>query len=110
MHHFLVVLMMGLGEKGEFDAHVLDSLFVDEMEPLCHLIRGATLFLSADGDGGAVLIRPRNHHHAVPLQALITVEDVWRQQRAGQVAQMYDAIGIGPRHSDEYLGHLNHLK
>jgi len=52
-------------------------------------------------DGRAVSVAPRHHQHPVAPEPVVAGEDVGRQVRARDVAQVQRAVGVGPCHGDE---------
>ena len=65
------------------------------------LLRRAALVVGADGDRRAVLVAAGHHQHVVARHAVIAREDVGRQIRAGDVAEVQRAVRVRPRDGDE---------
>ncbi|MEY3073184.1 MAG: hypothetical protein RLZZ353_1380, partial [Actinomycetota bacterium] len=71
------------------------------MEAVDDLAGRDALLLGAYRDGGAVAVRARHHQDPVAGDAVVAGEDVGRQVRAGEVAEMQRTVGVGPGDGDE---------
>ena len=104
--HVPVVLRIGVGVQVEGQAEAQEALDEAAVVALDHLGRADALLVGAQGDGGAVGVRAGDHQHLVARQAMIAREDIGRQIRARQVADVAVAGRIGPGDADvDILGH-----
>ena len=71
------------------------------MKALVDFQRGGLFGVGAHGDGRAVRIRAGNHQHLAAAQALVAGEDIRRQIRTGQVADVDFGIGVRPGNSNK---------
>ena len=62
-----------------------------------HVLWRDALLAGPDGDGHSVLVAAADEYHLALLQSEVTHVDVCRHVDAGQVANMYAAVGIGQR-------------
>ena len=101
MDDLLVVGCAGRREQVERDAELAPVAQELRVKLLDDLLRGARLVLGADGNGRAVLVAAGDHQHVVPGHTVVTREDVGREVRACDMAEVQRAVRVGPRDSDE---------
>lgn len=107
MYDLLMVLGGGLCEEIEADTQIVP----DRQEFAVKLIHDigwrSTLFLGANRDGSAVAVTAGDHKHGVALGAVVAGENVGRQIRSRNLADMQRSIGVRPGDADQdALGQL----
>src|SRR4030042_6878115 len=85
----LVVVGVSAGVQVELDAQVRDGFGVHLVVPVGYLLWTHLQLVRADGDGGSVHVRPRDHDRLVPDHAVEPREDVRRESRPRHVAALY---------------------
>ena len=85
----------------EGDAEVGERLLDDVVVAVHHVLRGATLFLCADGHRHSVLVASTDEQHFLAFQSQIARINVGWHIHTGKVADMNRTVCVGKGGSDE---------
>ena len=96
-----MVLGVGAGEQIVGQAELLEQLEEAGVVVLVDLQRGGAFGIGAHRDRRAVRVGAGDHQHLVARQAVVAGEDIGRQVRAGDIADMDLRVGIRPGDGDQ---------
>ena len=106
----LVRFRCGAGIDVEADAEVFERLLDEIVVAVDHFLHGDALFPGTDGDGHAMLVGTADEEHFLLFQTEVAHVDVGRYIYAGQVPDVYAAVGIRQGRCDqstvEFLFHV----
>ena len=75
----------------------------DSAVPIDELTRRETFAVSSNHDRGPVLVGSADHQHVVPTQTVVAREDVGRDAKARDMADVAWTVRVRPCHCDENL-------
>src|SRR5262245_20343085 len=102
-----MVFSQSWGEKIKRNSQSFECIEKRGVMMLNYLFRRDPFTLGAERDRRAMTIRAGNHQHLIAFKAVITSENISRQEYSGNMAHVQRAIRIGPGNGDKNLfGHV----